>query len=494
METVTAKLCQHVETSENEWTCPTCKHVAKTTAKPGRRECGPSKPRAQKPKAIGPRAREDELARKIPTCAHRGAIVEHNKSCQVCGQKNEQYDLYACGIHGTCSLSRRAKAGEKLQACTSCQDFVPLQNLIQSVKPVGTVDVCLIAPALWNLGGIERWLVAMSRYLPLVSGRQVRVSSVVIQFAHMVESEMLAELSQVTTVYSWGNQSQQQAARNAIHQSDVAIISGMGDVSWCLSGFNKPAVWLSHSCCEWSERFCRTARTTGLITHWASVGHSSKAVFPDDLIPHVAALENGSEIDRCTPIRGRQWQRQQWGITDDQIVIGFVGRLSDDKRPQALAEAIAHLPENYVGIAVGEGQHQASILEHARKTAGDRVKFVGRMNLLGDALAAMDFGLIASEAEGFCLSRVEMQLAGLLVVSTPTGEIPRLEDEHGPLVCTIPIGASGEQIASAIQLAQREGVITACVIADAKKLAWERYTAAAMAGRWVDYLQSILEG
>jgi len=226
METVTAKLCQHVETSENEWTCPTCKHVAKTTAKPGRRECGPSKPRAQKPKAIGPRAREDELARKIPTCAHRGAIVEHNKSCQVCGQKNEQYDLYACGIHGTCSLSRRAKAGEKLQACTSCQDFVPLQNLIQSVKPVGTVDVCLIAPALWNLGGIERWLVAMSRYLPLVSGRQVRVSSVVIQFAHMVESEMLAELSQVTTVYSWGNQSQQQAARNAIHQSDVAIISG----------------------------------------------------------------------------------------------------------------------------------------------------------------------------------------------------------------------------------------------------------------------------
>lgn len=493
METAIVKLCHHVQTSENEWTCPVCKHVAKTTAKPGRRECGTAKPRAQKPKLAGPRAREDELAKTLPPCAHRGAIIEHNKACQVCGQKNEQYDLYACGIHSQCSLSRRSKAGEKLQACTSCPDFVPLQNLVLSAKSVGTVDVCLIAPALWNLGGIERWLVAMSRYLPLVSGGKTRVSSVVIQFAHMVESEMFAELSQVTTVYPWGNQSQQQAARNAIQQSDVAIISGMGDVSWCLSGFNKPAVWLSHSCCEWSERFCRTARTTGFVTHWASVGHLSKAVFPDDLIPLVTALENGSEIDRCTPIRGREWQRQQWGISDDQIIVGFVGRLSDDKRPQALAEAIAHLPSNYVGIAIGEGQHQSSILEHARKTAGDRVKFVGRLNLLGDALAAMDVGLIASEAEGFCLSRVEMQLAGLPVISTPTGEIPRLETDHGPLTWSVPIGATREQIAAVIQRAFHERSQTAEIVRRAKSLAWEKYTAAAMSGRWVDYLQSILD-
>jgi len=433
MESTTVKLCQHVETSENEWTCSVCKHVAKTTAKPGRRECGTAKPRAQKPKPTGPRAREDELAKTIPPCAHRWTIVEHNKACQVCGQKNEQFDVYACGIHGQCSLSRRAKAGEKLQACTSCPDFVPLQNVIQAAKSAGTVDVCLIAPALWNLGGIERWLVAMARYLPLVSSGQVKVSSVVIQFPHTIESEMLAELSQVTTVYQWGDSRQQHAARSAIQQSDVAVISGMGDVTWCLTGFNKPAVWVSHSCCEWSERFCRTAQPTGLVTHWASVGHLSKAVFPNDLIPVVTAIENGSEIDRCTPIRGRQWQRQQWGLADDQIVVGFVGRLSDDKRPQALAEAIAHLPANYVGIAVGGGQHQAAVIEHAKQVAGDRVKFVGCLNLLGDALAAMDFGLIASEAEGFCLSRVEMQLAGLPVISTPTGEIPRLESEHGPL-------------------------------------------------------------
>ncbi len=419
--------------------------------------------------------------------------MELNKLCELCGQKTEHYDVYHCAVHGRCSLSRRVKAGEKLQACTSCPDFVPLQNVIQSAKSVGTVDVCLIAPALWNLGGIERWLVAMARYLPLVSAGRTRVSGVVIQFPHMVESEMLAELSQVTTVYQWGDQRQRQAARSAIQQSDVAVISGMGDVTWCLGGYQKPAVWVSHSCCEWSERFCRTAQPTGLVTHWASVGHLSKAVFPDDLIPVVTAIENGSEIDRCTPIRGRKWQRAQWGISDDQIIVGFVGRLSDDKRPQALAEAIAHLPTHYVGIAVGGGQHQAAVIDHARQVAGDRVKFVGCLNLLGDALAAMDFGLIASPAEGFCLSRVEMQLAGLPVVSTPTGEIPRLESEHGPLTWSVPIGATGEQIAAVVQRAFHERSQTAEIVRRAKSLAWEKYTAAAMSGRWVDYLQSILD-
>lgn len=418
--------------------------------------------------------------------------MELNKQCELCGQKTEHYDVYQCAVHGRCSLSRRVKAGETLKACTSCPDFVPLANVIHTPKPTGTLKVCLVAPALWELGGIERWLVAMARYLPMVSAGRVTVDSVLIQFPHMVGEEIRSELSQFTRVLLWGDTAEaKRTAKAALQESDIAVISGMGDATWCLTGYNRPAVWLSHSCCEWSERFCRTAQQTGLVTHWASVGHLAKAVFPDDLVPQVTAIENGAEIERCTPIRGREWQRQQWGIADDQSIIGYIGRLSDDKRPQALADAVAHLPDEFIGIAVGDGQHKESVIEYSRVVAGDRVKFVGRMNHLGDAMAGMDFGLIASPAEGFCLSRVEMQLAGLPIVSTPTGEIPRLEHEIGPITVPIPIGATGPEIARAILDAHANPLQTRSIAQRARQLAWDRYTSAAMAGRWIDYLDHV---
>lgn len=126
------KLCQFVETIPGElYTCPVCGFTAKTSAMPSRK-CRPwqKKPgtvrqkapaKAATPKA-DPTARELRLQQQVPPCIHRGAVIEAKRTCELCGARGELYDLYACAIHGQCSLGKR---DAKLKACFGCEDASP---------------------------------------------------------------------------------------------------------------------------------------------------------------------------------------------------------------------------------------------------------------------------------------------------------------------------------------------------------------------------------
>lgn len=137
MTTATA-LCQFAETTPGElWTCSVCGFPAKTSHLP-ERPCGPwekrsGKPRpksASKPTAKSdPEARERKLQETVGPCAHRGAIIEAKKTCQVCGARGELYDLYACDIHGTCSLGKRASG---LKMCAGCEDATACEQSPQN--------------------------------------------------------------------------------------------------------------------------------------------------------------------------------------------------------------------------------------------------------------------------------------------------------------------------------------------------------------------------
>lgn len=131
--------CQWTETVTgekfNEYTCQVCKTTARSTAMPGTRECGKRQPQVQAkrlPAAPGstlrapaaPDARELELQRTVPVCIHRGEIIESKRPCKLCGAKGELYDLYACALHGKCSLGKRAS---DLKMCHGCPDATPVE-------------------------------------------------------------------------------------------------------------------------------------------------------------------------------------------------------------------------------------------------------------------------------------------------------------------------------------------------------------------------------
>lgn len=464
-------LCDHYEAAPGVWVCRVCSHVAKTNAKPGRRTCGQDntpKVVAKKTKAVNRpqstvadgRTREAEYRRTASPCVNRGAVIATEQPCQLCGAKGELYDIYECKLHGRCSLGKRANG---LQSCLTCPDIN---------APKRRQRVAFLSPSMYP-GGAERWMISLARWLPQVG---IDVTGAVITSPHLYHQSMAAEMSRWCPVV----QASDSRRDLILSQADIVLVWGIGDLTPWLADYNATVVWVAHGSSEWTANLIDDAAPR--VNAWVGVSDKVRESFPASIAPQMAVLHNGADIERCTPMRGRAATRAAWGIADDQVAIGYLGRLSPEKRPLAAVEALAHLPDNYVAVLCGNGMpnHVERYTAEANAMAPGRVILPGYQQHIGDALAAIDVWLNASPAEGFSISLIEAWLAGVPCVSTPTGSLPELTRDHGPLVTDVPINANGKQLA--------EGVLSAGRIDRARELAWDRFTASAMTARWADYL------
>jgi len=131
-------------------------------------------------------------------------------------------------------------------------------------------------------------------------------------------------------------------------------------------------------------------------------------------------------------------------------------------------------------------QNQEDFLQSALAASDERAKVFPAVRHVGDAYAALDVLLLASENEGFGLVIAEAWLAGLPVVCTGVGIVREIEQEVGWLVTRIEHDSPPSVIAAAV----REALSPAGRVKaqKARKIAWDRFTAAAMAHRWESYL------
>ena len=121
--------CIHQEIEPGLWKCPVCLHVAKTSHVPVR-ECGPSRPRAER--AAGQLERSsrpvpvaDPIADR-PPCQHFGGLLRE-ESCKPCQSRNglPTVSVFSCAVHGECTLYTSAVRTPKgrVKACIACQDY-----------------------------------------------------------------------------------------------------------------------------------------------------------------------------------------------------------------------------------------------------------------------------------------------------------------------------------------------------------------------------------
>src|SRR5690606_10568837 len=114
----------------------------------------------------------------------------------------------------------------------------------------------------------------------------------------------------------------------------------------------------------------------------------------------------------------------------------FVGRTSDEKRPEDIAYACAVLGEQYVPVYVGP-QRVKHLAERIVKACPWRV-IAGQMDPIGDAYAALDCMALTSPAEGAGLVFLEAMAARCPVVATSVGVIPSLTEEFGEVARVVP--------------------------------------------------------
>jgi 1,2-diacylglycerol 3-alpha-glucosyltransferase len=133
--------------------------------------------------------------------------------------------------------------------------------------------------------------------------------------------------------------------------------------------------------------------------------------------------------------------RESHGIRHDAVVIGHVGRLTEEKNLHFLAEAVGvYLSEhpNAVFLIVGDGDSSDAMKTVLTDFASSsRFIFVGRLvgQKLYDAYAAMDLFVFASQSETQGLVLAEALAAGTPVVALDgPGVREIIEDRNGRLL------------------------------------------------------------
>ena len=135
-------------------------------------------------------------------------------------------------------------------------------------------------------------------------------------------------------------------------------------------------------------------------------------------------LGNGVDLGRFTPSavapRRRAEIRAEWGIDDDTVVVGAVGRLVAEKGYGELLIATRGLPGATVVIVGGEDPEKADALSPAliEEARLDGVVFAGHRDDMPDVYRALDLFVLASHREGFPRAAMEAAAMGLPVVAT----------------------------------------------------------------------------
>jgi glycosyltransferase involved in cell wall biosynthesis len=164
--------------------------------------------------------------------------------------------------------------------------------------------------------------------------------------------------------------------------------------------------------------------------------------------------------------------RRELGIPQGRPVAGSVGRLSPQKNPCMLIDAIRGVPDLHL-LLVGDGPLRGALERHALELGlAERVHFAGLQADPAPWYAAMDVFVLTSLWEGLPLTCIEAVAAGIPILAPevagvpevvppppagrvlPPGDVPALESALRQVVDDLPA-------ARAAVLAQRDRILAA---------------------------------
>jgi alpha-1,6-mannosyltransferase len=149
----------------------------------------------------------------------------------------------------------------------------------------------------------------------------------------------------------------------------------------------------------------------------------------------VEVVPLGVELGEFGPERRDLRLRAKLGLTDEQPLLIYVGRLDGEKKPDVVVEAFRRLPEALGAklVLLGEGPLKAEIAAIGDKRIVMPGYVKGRPEL-ARWLATADVYVSAMADETFGVSIVEAQASGLPVVGVAAGAmIDRVTDATGRL-------------------------------------------------------------
>ncbi|MFN0054807.1 MAG: glycosyltransferase [Planctomycetales bacterium] len=343
------------------------------------------------------------------------------------------------------------------------------------------------------IGGITTWLLTLMRNAP---GLDWVCLGVLSDTEHLdVYDEALQEIvAQGCAVFGMGSETEEKVRAGiaaAIRQTrpDVMIQAGVSGLDTRFPETAIPLVAVSHGPGEsaWARNVL--SHSSRCATRFVAVSRSAVEAFPEHVREQVQIIHNGVEFPTAECLKGatRRNARREMGISDQELAVGFVGRLSPEKDPISLARGIQALPPQYRAVFIGPDC--ANLLPEIAATTSRFVHLAGRSpQAAAELLPGLDVLVCLSQFESFCLAVAEAWGARVPVVSTRVGIVAELIDRHDVAVI-IPSGPSPQVLAGAIRQAIRERHkrVHRC-----RTLVRRRFSAQRMGAAWQTFLSELV--
>jgi glycosyltransferase involved in cell wall biosynthesis len=227
---------------------------------------------------------------------------------------------------------------------------------------------------------------------------------------------------------------------------------------------------------------------------------AGRGLKPERVLTHLNGVDRmtvSPEQRQAESTRLRKaWKLVEHGVDEKALLIGFVGRLSPEKRLNRILNICAHLDRKYPTlppwhlVAFGTGALDQELKAMTRSlNLEKRVAWLGYRSGLGDELAGFDIVISMSDAEGLPINLVEAGWGGTPVFATRVdGNLDLMPtDDLGVLV---EVADSDERIADRLaelmqNASQREKM----------GRAFQKRVAENFSGqRWIDDLKKIYHG
>ncbi len=151
----------------------------------------------------------------------------------------------------------------------------------------------------------------------------------------------------------------------------------------------------------------------------------------------ILTIWSAVDPSRLAPGVARDACREKLEVRPSDTLLLTAATLVPRKGVDVLLRALALLDDRFQLAVAGDGPEQASLAaEAARLGVAPRVRWLGRVDAIGDVLGAADIAVLPSRAEGLGIAALEAMASGLPIVATRVGGLAEavLDDQTGLLV------------------------------------------------------------
>jgi glycosyltransferase involved in cell wall biosynthesis len=265
-------------------------------------------------------------------------------------------------------------------------------TLAAQVEAVGATVVCLDKPP-----GLTAWL-------------RERAATILTQLAPDI-----LHTHTVGALWYLGPVAQMSCRIPVLHTEHI---DNVGKATGWWTKLKTRVLW--HKAGRFADRFCCVSNDVARSAlRWWTVPSSK-----------VETVLNGIDTDRYTDRNMRSQIRASFGIAEGAKVVGTVGRLNEVKSQNLLLRAVAELGTDHGNVhilLVGDGPERASLERLASELGlASRTHFAGYQQNPEHFLSAMDAFALTSRIEGLPLALLEAWAAGIPVVSSAVGGVPKV--------------------------------------------------------------------